>query len=65
MGRMHLVASAPVMKAAEECCRYIVDLYSKPNMTMEQIYPKLRESAHPLRAFGAACRVELDQYVTQ
>src|SRR6267378_7853856 len=25
-GRIHLMASVPVMKAAEECCRYIVDL---------------------------------------
>ena len=65
LGRMHLVASAPVMKAAGECCRYLVDLYSK-NMTSEQISATLRDtSAHPLTAFGAACRVELDQYVAQ
>jgi hypothetical protein len=62
-GRMHLVASAPVMKAAAECCRYLVDLYSK-NLTQEDILTTLREStAHPLTAFGAACRAELDQYV--
>ena len=42
-GRMHLVASAPVIKAAEECCRYLVDLYST-NMTQEQIFTTLRES---------------------
>jgi hypothetical protein len=65
LGRMHLVATAPVMKAAEECCRYLVDLYST-NMTNEQIYTTLRETtAHPLAAFGVACRVELDQYVVQ
>jgi hypothetical protein len=64
-GRMHLVASAPVMKAAEECCRYLVDLYST-NMTQEQIFTTLRESsAHPLAAFGAACRAELDKYVAR
>jgi hypothetical protein len=64
-GRMHLVASAPVMKAAEECCRYLVDLYST-NMTQEQILTTLRESsAHPLTAFGAACRAELDQFVAR
>ena len=65
LGRMHLLASAPVMKAAEECCRYLVDLYST-NMTMEQTYSTLREtSAHPLAAFGVACRAELDQYAAQ
>ncbi len=62
-GRMQLVASAPVMKAADDCCRYLVDLYSK-NMTQEDILTTLRESsAHPLTAFGAACRAELDRYV--
>ena len=51
LGRMHLVASAPVMKAAEDCCRYLVDLYST-DMTSEQISATLREtSAHPLAAF--------------
>jgi hypothetical protein len=65
LGRMHLVASAPVMKAAEECCRYLVDLYST-NMTTEQISKTLRETtAHPLTAFGTACRLELDQYVVE
>jgi hypothetical protein len=62
-GRIHLVASAAVMKTAEECCRYIVDLYSRPNMTIEQIRNTLQLSAHPLRAFEDACRAELDQYV--
>jgi hypothetical protein len=65
LGRMHLVASPPVMKAAEECCRYLVNLYST-DMTSEQISTTLRETeAHPLTAFGAACRVELDQYAVQ
>jgi hypothetical protein len=62
-GRIHLVASALVMKTTEECCRHIVDLYSRPNMTIEQIRAALQGSEHPLRAFEAACRVELDQYV--
>jgi len=51
------------MKTTDECCRHIVDLYSRPNMTIEQIRAALQGSEHPLRAFEAACRVELDQYV--
>jgi hypothetical protein len=62
-GRIQLVASAPVMKTADECCRFIVDLYSRPNMTIEQIRNTLQMSEHPLRAFETACRTELDQYV--
>jgi hypothetical protein len=62
-GRMLLISSAPVVKAAEECCHYLVDLYSK-TATQEDIVATLREtSAHPLTAFGAACRDELDKYV--
>ena len=64
LGRIHLVASDPVYQAAKKCCSYIVDLYSKPNLSIEQIYEQLRASDHPL-AFAAACRVELDEYVHQ
>ncbi|MDB6024895.1 MAG: hypothetical protein JWM68_1118, partial [Verrucomicrobiales bacterium] len=36
----------------------------RPNMTIEQISAAGRElSEHPLRAFEANCRAELDQYV--
>jgi hypothetical protein len=62
-GRIHLVASAPVLNTADECCLYVVDLYSRPNKTIEQIRVTLQASEHPLRAFEAACRAELDEYV--
>jgi hypothetical protein len=63
LGRIHLVASDPVYHTAKKSCDYIVDLYSKANLSIEQIYEQLRESDHPLGAFAAACRVELDEYV--
>jgi len=53
------------MKTVSECCRYVVDLYSRPNMTIEQIRAALQVSEHPLRTFEAACRAELNQYVIQ
>ncbi len=62
-GRIQLVASAPVMASVSECCRYVVDLYSRPNMTIEEIRSALQVSEHPLRTFEAACRTELNQYV--
>jgi hypothetical protein len=40
-------------------------MYSEPNLTIEQIYERLRVAKHPLREFAAACRAELDQYVLQ
>ena len=63
LGRIRLIASANVVKAAEESCHYVVEMYSKPNMTGEQVCDWLRAAKHPLTNFAAACRVELDQYV--
>src|SRR5271165_123836 len=37
LGRIRLVATDPVLAAAEACIRQIIDLYAKPNMTVEQI----------------------------
>jgi hypothetical protein len=63
LGRIRLTASGTVITAAEECCHYVVEMYSKPNLTIEQIYDWLKATKHPLTNFAAACRAELDQYV--
>ena len=63
LGRIRLIGSENVVKAAEECCHYLVEMYSKPNLTVDQICDWLRAAKHPLTNFAAACRVELDQYV--
>ena len=36
-GRIRLVATNPVLAAAEACSRQIIDLYARPNMSVEQI----------------------------
>lgn len=59
---IRLISSPQVLAAAEECCRRIVELYSKPNMTVEEILASLDEDHFdPLREFSAACRAELHQ----
>jgi hypothetical protein len=63
LSRIQLVGSVAVIRAAEQCCDYIVEMYSKPNLTIEQIRDWLRSAKHPLRDFATACREELDQYV--
>jgi len=63
LGRIRLIASANVVKAAEECCHYLIEMYSKPNLTTDQIYDWFRAVRHPLTNFAAVCRVELDQFV--
>jgi hypothetical protein len=65
LARIHLVATDSVYMAAQNCCNYVVDLYAKPNLRIDQIYERLQKQDHPLRTFAAACRTELDQYVRQ
>ena len=59
LGRIRLVAPEPVPGAAEACCRQIVDLYAKPNMTVEQIRVAFeRDRLDPMRDFSVVCRHE-------
>jgi hypothetical protein len=54
------VAADPVLAAGEACVRQIVDLYSKPNMTIEQIRVAFeRDRFDPIKDFSTACRAEL------
>lgn len=58
-GRIRLVATDPVLYAAEACIRQIIDLFAKPNMTVEQIRLVFeRDRLDPLRNFSVACRKE-------
>ncbi len=60
LSRIRLVAADPVLAAAEACCRQLVDLYAKPNMTVEQVRVALeRDQFDPIRDFSVACRKEL------
>ena len=63
LSRIRLLSSPPVLAAAEECCRQIVELYSKPNMTVEEIRTSFEVNHFdPLQEFSAACRAELHQF---
>jgi hypothetical protein len=59
-GRIRLVTTEPVLAAAEACIRRIIELYAKPNMTVEQIRMAFeRDRLDPIRDFSIACRKEL------
>jgi hypothetical protein len=59
-GRIRLMATGPVLDAAEACIRQIIDLYAKPNMTVEQIRLAFeRDRIDPIRDFSVCCRKEL------
>ena len=59
-GRVRPVATAPVLAAAEACIRQIIDLYARPNLTVEQIRLAFEQDRlDPLRDFSVACEKEL------
>ena len=61
-GRIRLVATNPVLAAAEACSRQIIDLYAKPNLTVEQIRRAFEcDGLDPIKDFSIACRKELLQ----
>jgi hypothetical protein len=54
------VASNSLLAAAEACIHQIIDLYAKPNMTVEQIRLAFeRDRLDPIREFSVACQKEL------
>jgi hypothetical protein len=60
LGRIRLVAADPVLASAEACCRQIVDLYARPNMTVDQIRAALENGdIDPIKEFSSVCRTEL------
>jgi len=59
LGRVRLVAADAVLAAAEACCGQIVDLYAKPNMTIEQIRVAFDQGQmDPIKEFSTICRAE-------
>ncbi len=65
LGRIRLLSSAGVLHEAESICRQILELYSSPNMTPEQIYAAFAARRFdPLNGFSAACREELLELAT-
>jgi hypothetical protein len=60
LGRVRLVATESALAAAEACCRGIVDLYARPNMTIDQIRTAFDHGQiDPIKEFSTACRTEL------
>jgi len=60
LGRIRLVAPDPVLASAEACCRQIVELYARPNMTVDQIRAAFENGQiDPIKKFSTVCRSEL------
>ena len=62
MGRIRLMAPDLILASAEACTRQIVDLYAKPNMTVDQIRSAFENGQiDPLKEFSTVCRSELSE----
>jgi predicted methyltransferase len=60
VSRIRLMATEPVVRAAEAFVKLIVTHYGEPNLTVEQIRSAaLSAKAEPLDVFSLACRKEL------
>lgn len=60
LSRMRLSSSMNVVESAERVIQTVLDTYSKPNLTPEQIQSWAGEHNDPLREFSIICRRELD-----
>jgi hypothetical protein len=63
LSRIRLMSGEEVVRQGEACCRRIMELYGRPNLTTDQI--RAVAEAHdldgmdPLKEFSTACRKDL------
>lgn len=58
LSRIRLSSSADVLASAESVVQHILNTYSEPNLSLEEI--RLRRREDPLREFSDICRCELE-----
>lgn len=63
LSRIRLLSGDEIVRQGEACCRRIVELYGRPNLTTDQIRIAIErnefEKLDPLKQFSNACRDEL------
>ncbi len=65
LSRIRLSSSSQVLAVAENVVEAIMDTYSKPNLTAEQISLGTMRTADPLKTFSETCRRELESVQEQ
>ena len=60
---IRLMSGEEVVRQGEACCRRIIELYGRPNLTTDQIRAAVEahdlDDIDPLKEFSTACRNEL------
>ena len=64
LSRIRLSSSMNVVESAERVLKTILDIYSEPNLTPEEIKSKAAEGDDPLRDFSNICRRDLESLWT-
>jgi hypothetical protein len=63
LSRIRLISGEEVVRQGEACCRRIIELYGRPNLTTDQIRAAVEahdvDEIDPLKEFSTACRNEL------
>jgi hypothetical protein len=63
LSRIRLMSEEEVVRQGEACCRFIIELYGRPNLTTDQLRAAVAaqqvDKLDPLQAFSHACRNEL------
>ena len=63
LSRIRLISGEEVVRQGEACCRGIIELYGRPNLTTDQLRAAVVadrvDELDPLKAFSNACRNEL------
>lgn len=66
VSRIRLMASGPVVHAAESLVKKIIQHYGESNLSVEQLrFAALSAKADPLEAFSLACRQELQDLLRE
>ena len=63
LSRIRLISGEEVVRQGEACCRRIIELYGRPNLTTDQIRAVAEShdlnDIDPLKEFSTVCRNEL------
>ncbi|MGA2498233.1 MAG: hypothetical protein ABSH20_10855 [Tepidisphaeraceae bacterium] len=63
LSRIRLMSGQEVVRQGEACCRRIIELYGRPNLTTDQLRTAVVaqevDELDPLKEFSSACRKEL------
>src|SRR5689334_2612714 len=63
LSRIRLISGEQVVRQGEACCRRIIELYGRPNLTTDQLRAAVVadqvDELDPLKAFSNACRAEV------